>query len=153
MWSSGPERPSPEARHFCTAGSPTEPVCCPQAHLLLANFQYERRYYEKEIRDCEDFQHAHTDEQIGLVPLEEFWEAAPPELTADLDRNKPDEHLFMLRVSGGVFWRAWTSGSAGMEQASRIRGLVGLLARFLDASRARSGWSLSECSARSCWSS
>ncbi len=44
----------------------------------LAALQYERSYIERQIARCLEFRSA--DEQIALVPLDEFYALAPPEI-------------------------------------------------------------------------
>ena len=62
-----------------------------QAHLQLQNLLYEKEYYEKEIHACQSYQSAFSDEQIGLVPVEEF-KATPQQL----NEIGTDPHKLML---------------------------------------------------------
>lgn len=65
-----------------------------QAHLQLQNLLYEKEYYDKEIHACASFRSAFADEQIGLVPAEEFLAQASKEVLAVAG---PHPHQLMLQ--------------------------------------------------------
>lgn len=64
-----------------------------QSNLQLQNLQYEKQYYEREIRACNSFASAFSDEQIGLMSVQDFMKCAPRELTEGIEN---DEHKLML---------------------------------------------------------
>lgn len=58
--------------------------------LVLQDLTYEKQYYEKDIQACRSFRSAVSDEQIGLMPLEDF-------LAQTQAENTSDEHQLMLQ--------------------------------------------------------
>ncbi|EFN59280.1 hypothetical protein CHLNCDRAFT_137610 [Chlorella variabilis] len=68
--------------------------------LQLQNLLYERQHYEKEIGSCRGWRSAYSDEQIALVPLEEF-AALCGELAAEEDPHK----LMLNRLAHEVSYR------------------------------------------------
>jgi len=68
-----------------------------QAHLQLQNLQYQKSYFAKEIRSCNEFVSAFTDKQIDMLPVEEFMQKAPKEFTQDADGKPLDGHNLTLK--------------------------------------------------------
>ncbi|BFZ04618.1 hypothetical protein BsWGS_07656 [Bradybaena similaris] len=64
-----------------------------QCHLQLQNLLYEAMHLEKEITKCMEFKS--KDEEIELVPLEEFYRSAPATVSKP-DVTRKDVHQQML---------------------------------------------------------
>jgi len=64
-----------------------------QCHLQLQNLLYEAMHLQKEITKCMEFKS--KDEEIELVPLEQFYSDAP-ESISDPSVTRSDPHLQML---------------------------------------------------------
>ena len=64
--------------------------------LQLENLEYEKAHYLKEIRTCREFTSEFSDQEIGLVDLDEFLRRAPPELTAAPEDPQLAGHQRML---------------------------------------------------------
>ncbi|CAG5135934.1 unnamed protein product [Candidula unifasciata] len=64
-----------------------------QCHLQLQNLLYEAMHLEKEITKCMEFKS--KDEEIELVPLEEFYKSAPDSVSKP-DVTRKDVHQQML---------------------------------------------------------
>ncbi|XP_068633298.1 THO complex subunit 5 homolog [Battus philenor] len=62
-------------------------------HLLLQNLLYEADHLNKEVTKCLQFKS--KDEEIELVPLEDFYKEAPVEISRP-DITKNDEHQLQL---------------------------------------------------------
>lgn len=62
-------------------------------HLLLQNLLYEADHLNKEVTKCLQFKS--KDEEIDLVPLEEFYKNAPPDIIRS-EATKADEHQLQL---------------------------------------------------------
>eukprot|EP00873_Tetraselmis_striata_P041801 jgi/Tetstr1/462065/TSEL_007135.t1 len=58
-------------------------------NLVLQNLLYEKSYYQKEIAACEDFKSKYGDEDVALLPLEQY-----AQLTGAMDAA--DDHETML---------------------------------------------------------
>mmetsp|Transcript_12544 Transcript_12544/g.17140 ORF Transcript_12544/g.17140 Transcript_12544/m.17140 type:complete len:185 (-) Transcript_12544:2106-2660(-) len=65
-----------------------------QAHLQLQNLQYQKSYYLKEIRSCNEFQSSFSDEQIDMIPTEEFLSQGT---SCGENIKELDPHTLMLR--------------------------------------------------------
>jgi THO complex subunit 5 len=62
-------------------------------HLQLQNMLYQVMHLQKEIHECLEFKS--RDEDIKLVPIEEFYEEAP-ESVSKPDETRADQHKCML---------------------------------------------------------
>ncbi|XP_032517733.2 THO complex subunit 5 homolog [Danaus plexippus] len=62
-------------------------------HLLLQNLLYEADHLNKEVTKCLQFKS--KDEEIELIPLEEFYKEAPSEISRP-EVTKADEHQLQL---------------------------------------------------------
>lgn len=116
--------------------------------LQLQNLLYERQHYEKEISSCRSWQSAFSDEQIALVPLEEF--ASHPLAAEGGLSEESDPHQLMLnRLKHEVAYRqehvkqldavkarrdALASDVA--QKRSMVAGLEGEISKLLAAARA-----------------
>ncbi|CAL8464312.1 g3847 [Coccomyxa elongata] len=63
------------------------------AELSLQNLLYEKRHYLKEIRACKAYRSKYSDEEIGLMPEEEFLATAPEQFKEGIE----DDHKRMLQ--------------------------------------------------------
>ncbi len=68
-----------------------------QTHLQLQNLLYEKEYYQKEIRECQNCRSKHPDSAIGMVPVEQFLQTASAET---LEKIGDNQHLLMLERLG-----------------------------------------------------
>ncbi|KAL4437184.1 hypothetical protein ABPG75_004323 [Micractinium tetrahymenae] len=66
-----------------------------QGSLQLQNLIYERQHYEKEIASCRGWRSAYSDEQIALIPEEEF-RVHPMAAEQKLAEEGTDAHQLML---------------------------------------------------------
>ncbi|XP_041979640.1 THO complex subunit 5 homolog [Aricia agestis] len=88
-------------------------------HLLLQNLLYEADHLNKEVTKCLQFKS--KDEEIELVPLEDFYKEAPAEI-ARPELTKTDTHQLQLaRLEWELHQRRELSGACNELVASKER--------------------------------
>ncbi|VVC86666.1 unnamed protein product [Leptidea sinapis] len=88
-------------------------------HLLLQNLLYEADHLNKEVTKCLQFKS--KDEEIELVPLEDFYKNAPPEVIRP-EITKTDEHQLQLaRLEWELRQRRELAGACNELIASKER--------------------------------
>ncbi|KAM3965161.1 THO complex subunit 5 [Aphomia sociella] len=88
-------------------------------HLLLQNLLYEADHLNKEVTKCLQFKS--KDEEIELVPLEDFYKDAPTEISRG-DVTKTDEHQLQLsRLEWELRQRRELAGACNELVASKER--------------------------------
>lgn len=66
--------------------------------LVLQNMLYENGYYQKEINEARNYKSSVSDADMELIPVEEFFQTASPEVHSDLDKSAADyEHQITLK--------------------------------------------------------
>ncbi|XP_059052131.1 THO complex subunit 5 homolog [Achroia grisella] len=88
-------------------------------HLLLQNLLYEADHLNKEVTKCLQFKS--KDEEIELVPIEDFYENAPTEISRQ-EVTKTDEHQLQLaRLEWELRQRRELAGACNELVASKER--------------------------------
>ncbi|CAK1551153.1 unnamed protein product [Leptosia nina] len=88
-------------------------------HLLLQNLLYEADHLNKEVTKCLQFKS--KDEEIELVPVEDFYKNAPADVSRP-DITKTDEHQLQLaRLEWELRQRRELSGACSELVASKER--------------------------------
>lgn len=66
-------------------------------HLLLQNLLYEADHLNKEVTKCLQFKS--KDEEIELVPIEDFYKEAPSEITRQVSTFSLYEHWLSIKTT------------------------------------------------------
>lgn len=98
-----------------------------QSNLQLQNLLYEKQYYEKEIQACRSFTSAVADDQVNLMPEEEFYQQATSALK---DGIEGDPHKLMLsRLAHELEERRLMSARLTSLEEEKARCLKGVESR------------------------
>jgi len=85
---------STESLREATADAKTQ---LDQSSLQLQSLLYEKHHYEKEIQSCTSFRSAYSDQQLELLPVEEFKSrAAASAMDEDEEQKEEEPHQEML---------------------------------------------------------
>ncbi|KAJ2949172.1 hypothetical protein O0L34_g6113 [Tuta absoluta] len=87
-------------------------------HLLLQNLLYEADHLNKEVNKCLQFKS--KDEEIELVPLEDFYKDAPAEITQP-EVTKDEHQLQLARLDWELRQRRELAGACNELVASKER--------------------------------
>ncbi|KAG7308553.1 hypothetical protein JYU34_005770 [Plutella xylostella] len=88
-------------------------------HLLLQNLLYEADHLNKEVTKCLQFKS--KDEEIELVPVEDFYKEAPAEVSRPEVTNKDEHQLQLARLEWELRQRKEQAGACNELVASKER--------------------------------
>jgi THO complex subunit 5 len=69
-----------------------------QSSLQLQSLLYEKHHYEKEIQSCTSFRSAYSEEQLELLPVEDYKKLAASASMAEDSTEALEPHQLMLNI-------------------------------------------------------